>query len=51
MHLEYIKRNKKKSLFIRLYAGGSRIFEKGVHMYNGAGVHFDDFISFLLYIP
>ena len=31
--------------------GGSRISEKGVHMYNGVGVCFADFISFFLNIP
>ena len=28
-----------------------RISGKGVHMYKGVGVHFADFISFLLNIP
>ena len=31
--------------------GGSRISEKGVHMYKGVGVRSADFISFFLNIP
>ena len=32
-------------------SGGSRISGNGVHMYEGAGVRFDDFISLFLNIP
>ena len=33
------------------FRGGSRISGMGVHMYNGVGVHFAYFISFVLNIP
>ena len=35
----------------RKSGGGSRISGKGVHMYEGVGVRFADFILFFLYIP
>ena len=33
------------------HRGGSKISDKGVHMYKGVGVRFADFISVFLNIP